>query len=101
MAREQFQTLTEPMYYVLLALIDERCGVDIMARVDEISEGRVAIGPGTLYSLLPKLEKSDFIEKTREEGRQKWYIITQRGRDLLVTEIARMERQLADSRGIL
>lgn len=101
MAREQFQTLTEPMYYVLLALLEERCGVDIMARVDEISDGRLSIGPGTLYNLLPKLEKSGFIQKTREEGRQKWYLITEKGRDLLVTEIARMERQLADSQGIL
>ena len=26
MAREQFQTLTEPMYYILLALTEECCG---------------------------------------------------------------------------
>lgn len=30
MAREQFQTLTEPMYYILMALSEECCGVDIM-----------------------------------------------------------------------
>ena len=30
MAREQFQTLTETMYYILLALTEECCGVDIM-----------------------------------------------------------------------
>ena len=29
MAREQFQTLTEPMYYILIALSEECCGVDI------------------------------------------------------------------------
>ena len=51
MAREQFQTLTEPMYYILMALIDERCGVDIMSAVDEISNGRVKVGPGTLYAV--------------------------------------------------
>ena len=33
MAREQFQTLTEPMYYILLALTEECCGVDIMEKV--------------------------------------------------------------------
>ena len=37
MAREQFQTLTEPMYYILLALTEECCGVDIMEKVREIS----------------------------------------------------------------
>ena len=37
MAREQFQTLTEPMYYILLALTRECCGVDIMERVQDKS----------------------------------------------------------------
>ena len=37
MAREQFQTLTEPMYYILLALTEECCGVDIMEKVRKIS----------------------------------------------------------------
>ena len=37
MAREQFQTLTEPMYYILLALTEECCGVDIMEKVKMIS----------------------------------------------------------------
>ena len=41
MAREQFQTLTEPMYYILLALLEECCGVDIMEKVKKISKGRV------------------------------------------------------------
>ena len=44
MAREQFQTLTEPMYYILLALTKECCGVDIMEKVSEISAGRVKVG---------------------------------------------------------
>ena len=34
MARKQFQTLSEPMYYVLLSLTEECCGVDIMKKVE-------------------------------------------------------------------
>ena len=30
MAREAFQTLSEPMYYVLLSLTEERYGAQIM-----------------------------------------------------------------------
>ena len=52
MARKQFQTLSEPMYYILLALTSECCGVDIMKKVEEISKGRISVGPGTLYTLL-------------------------------------------------
>ena len=44
MAREQFQTLTEPMYYILIALSEECCGVDIMEKVQKISGGRVKVG---------------------------------------------------------
>lgn len=34
MAREQFQSLSEQMYYILLALWDEQCGADISGRMN-------------------------------------------------------------------
>ncbi len=101
MAREQFQTLTEPMYYILLALLDEVCGVDIMARVEEISGGRVKVGPGTLYAMLQKFEENDLIERTAEEGRKKWYRITSRGREMLEEEMGRLRRQIADGARVM
>ncbi|MDR3585755.1 MAG: helix-turn-helix transcriptional regulator [Desulfosporosinus sp.] len=72
MAREQFQNLTEPMYYILMSLLKERCGVDIMEAVDDISKGRVRVGPGTLYSLLGKFEKENMIRETEVQGRKKY-----------------------------
>ena len=48
MAREKFSTLTEQMFYILLCLREECCGMDVMARVNELTGGRVAVGPGTL-----------------------------------------------------
>ena len=101
MAREQFQTLSEPMYYILLALVQECCGVDIMACVKEISQGRVIVGPGTLYAMLPKFEGSGIIRKTRREGRQKWYVITEKGRWMLEEEYTRLSRMMEDGRNIL
>lgn len=67
MAREQFQTLTEPMYYILLALTQECCGVDIMDRVRQISNGRIKVGPGTLYAMLSKFEENNIIKKQRKQ----------------------------------
>ena len=61
MAREQFQTLTEPMYYILLALTEECCGVDIMDKVDTLSAGRVKVGPGTLYAMLSRLDRKSVV----------------------------------------
>ena len=48
MPREKFHTLTEPMFYILLCLKEECCGMDIMSHVEEMTDGRVIIGPGTL-----------------------------------------------------
>ncbi len=101
MAREQLQTLSEPMYYILLALTEECCGVDIMQRVEEISHKRIAVGPGTLYALLDKFLGSGLIVQTRAEGRKRSYIITQTGLDMLNREYDRLKAMLSEGGEIL
>lgn len=101
MAREQFQTLTEPMYYILLTLMEECCGVDIMEKVKAISRGRVLVGPGTLYAMLAKFEENGVIQLTASEGRRKSYIITQKGREMLMREYDRLQVMAKDGERIL
>ena len=96
MAREQLQTLSEPMYYTLLALTEECCGVDIMDKVKTLSRGRVVIGPGTLYAMLAKFEEKDIIRLTASDGRRKSYIITDQGRAELQKEFKRLQSMVAD-----
>ena len=96
MAREQLQTLTEPMYYILLALTQECCGVDIMERVKKLSGGRVRVGPGTLYAMLAKFEEKEIIRLTASEGRRKSYVITDQGREALEREFERLQRMVRD-----
>ena len=96
MARERFQTLTEPMYYILLALTEECCGVDIMEKVRYISKGRVKVGPGTLYAMLSKFEDNGIIRRTAEEGRRKSYIITESGKQTLRAEYDRLKMMVSD-----
>ena len=91
MPREKYQTLTEQMFYILLCLEEEQCGVDIMERVAAMTEGRVAIGPGTLYSLLENFQKEGFIRETKVGGGRKSYQITVRGHLLLREEARRLE----------
>lgn len=98
MAREQFQTLTEPMYYILLALTEECCGVDIMEKVKTISHGRVLVGPGTLYAMLAKFEENGVIRMTASEGRRKSYIITETGREMLQKEYDRLMVMVEEGR---
>ena len=38
MPRAKFQTLTEQMFYILLSLVTECCGVDVMERVEKMTE---------------------------------------------------------------
>ncbi len=90
MAREKYQTLTEQMFYILLCLQKECCGVDIMEMVLNMTQGRVAIGPGTLYTLLDNFLNVGFINETRVEGRKRSYIITDLGKITLEEEYKRL-----------
>ena len=54
MPRVQLKTLTEQMYYVLLALQDVRYGSEISQYVKELTNQRIQLGPGTLYAILSK-----------------------------------------------
>lgn len=98
MAREQFQTLSEPMYYILLTLLEEQCGVDIMAIIKQLSNNRVTVGPGTLYALIDKFLDAKMIKETRIEGRRKHYIITELGKEKLIEERKRLKLMLDDGR---
>ena len=90
MPREKFQALTEQMFYILLCLKDECCGMDIMNRVEQLTYGRVRVGPGTLYNLLEQFNRADFIREPKVEGRRRSYILTDRGRALLQEEYDRV-----------
>ena len=96
MAREQLQTLTEPMYYILLALTEECCGVDIMEKVRTLSSGRVTVGPGTLYAMLGRFEEKGIIRLTASEGRRKSYVITDEGLTELRKEYERIQTLVRD-----
>ena len=96
MAREKFQTLTEQMFYILLCLRQECCGTDIMARVAELTHGRVAVGPGTLYNLLESFVQAGYIVETKVEGRKRSYLITEAGQKALEDEYCRLRTLSAD-----
>ena len=101
MPRAKFQTLTEQMFYILLCLRTERCGIDIMDMVPALTGGRVNVGSGTLYNLLEQFQSEELIQVTRVEGRRRSYILTPRGRRLLEEEYDRLCRRVEDYRRIM
>ena len=96
MPRAKFQTLTEQMFYILLCLREECYGMDIMDKVPAMTAGRVNVGSGTLYNLLEQFLEEGMIRETKVEGRRRSYILTEKGREALEAEKARLLRQIAD-----
>lgn len=72
--------LTEAMFYVLMALRrGELCGTEIAAWAERCTEGRVRLGPGTLYTILGRFLEEGFIQETSVQGRQRNYRLTEKG----------------------
>lgn len=96
MARKQLQNLTEPMYYILLSLIEPLHGYGIMKKVEAMTRGRVKVGPGTLYSLISRFEKEGIVIKVSTQESKKTYKLTQKGREILIDEHKRLMELVND-----
>ncbi len=100
--------LTEPTFFILLTLVPgARHGYAIMQDVIELSEKRVNLSTGTLYTALKRLLDDDWIEPVEEadasRGR-KMYRLTALGRTIVHEETTRIttvsavaRRQLGDA----
>ena len=97
MPKQSLESLTETMFYVLMALYRrEKCGTDIAAWIEDRTNSRLSLGPATLYTILAKFEKEKFIRETKVEGRKRTYAITDRGRALFRQELSRLKLCVAD-----
>lgn len=101
MKKEPKRNLTEPMYYILLILNSPNHGYGIMQKVNEITEGRVEIGAGTLYSLLSKFTGERLIKIESVGERKKTYVITDKGREVLNEEHQRLRDLVRDGNRVL
>jgi len=101
MARKKLDTLTEPMYYTLLSLLQPRHGYGIMQYISELTAGRVNVGAGTLYALLARFEAEHLIVHTHTSENRKYYRLTEEGLHILTEEYHRLSRQAADAAGLL
>ena len=96
MPREKFKTLTEQMFYILLCLKDECYGIDIFDKIARITEGKVTVGSGTMYTLLEQFLDAEMIREVRVEGRRRSYILTNKGKEMLEAETRRLRAQVAN-----
>jgi PadR family transcriptional regulator PadR len=87
--------MREPTYFILAALQDEpRHGYAIIKQAEVLSQGRVKLATGTLYTALDRLTGEGFVQVVREEivnGRsRRYYALTPVGRTALEAEAAHL-----------
>ena len=88
---DKYLPLTESTCYIMLTLVEPLHGYAVMKKVEEISKGTVKVGPGTLYGAFTLLEKEGLIVKVKEENRRKSYVLTPKGKNVLMNHIKRLE----------
>jgi DNA-binding PadR family transcriptional regulator len=103
-ALSPFLPLSPATLHILLALAaEDRHGYGIMLEVARQSEGQYKLGPGTLYDNLQKMMKLDMVEEapspsTNDDPRRRYYRLTPRGRSILSSEVARLERVIREAK---
>ncbi|MBL1228533.1 helix-turn-helix transcriptional regulator [Enterococcus sp. BWB1-3] len=83
------EMLTDSSYLILLALLEPQHGYAIMKQVNELTEGKVTIGPASMYTILKKLQKSGWITLEENAERKKIYLISEQGLKILEKDINR------------
>jgi DNA-binding PadR family transcriptional regulator len=98
--------LTEAFYYILISLIPAPGhGYGIMQDVEKMTDGRLRIGPGTLYTALNTLLKKQLIvdvpSADNTDSRRKLYAITEDGKRTIISEMRRLEELLNNGRQLM
>ena len=97
-------TLTEQMFYILLALCEPLHGYGVMRKISVITNGRIKLGAGTLYGAFNNLQKSgliNYVGVDAENARRKIYETTESGKVILFDELNRLEQNVKNAKEIL
>src|SRR5260221_6370304 len=98
---DSFLPLSPAVLHILLALAAEDLhGYAIMQEVARQSDGRVKLGPGTLYDNLQRLLAHGIVEELPSDGdsRRRCYRLTGIGGRVLAADVARLEAVVRDAR---
>jgi DNA-binding PadR family transcriptional regulator len=95
--------LTPAVFHILLALSDqERHGYGIMQEIERRTDGKVHMGPGTLYGSIKRMLADGLIEASAERSdatldneRRRYYRLTGFGQRVVRAEAARLAQLVA------
>jgi DNA-binding PadR family transcriptional regulator len=101
----QKMILTRVELHLLLVLLDgPRHGYGIMLDVETITDGKLRLGPGTLYTAIQRLVQSGLIEEcTADAERRRCYRVTQKGKRVATAEVQTLSNlvRVARERGLI
>jgi DNA-binding PadR family transcriptional regulator len=100
--------LTPAVLHILLALsTQERHGYGIMKQVEVDSQGKVKMGPGTLYGSISRMieaglvrESDKKVDPKMDDERRVYYKITAAGQKALAAELARYREVVSVAKGL-
>lgn len=95
---EEILPLTPAVFHILLALADgERHGYGIMKEAAMHTQGRMRMGPGTLYGAIKRMLAANLIEESDErpdpefdDERRRYYRLTEFGQQVAAAEVKRL-----------
>ena len=98
MPKPKLNPLPAAAFQILMSLSDDDLhGYEIMRRVEEQTDGRTRMGPGTLYSSIQALLDAGFIAEVASRGdeglneaRRRYYRLTAAGRKAARDEAERL-----------
>jgi DNA-binding PadR family transcriptional regulator len=102
--------LTPVVLHILLALATERQGKHgyaLAREVEELTDGQIRMGPGTLYGSLQRMQDADLIEDAArarrgkasdDDERRRYYRLTSAGRRALEQELERLSHVVSIAR---
>ena len=98
MPKQKLNPLPSAAFQILLALVDDDLhGYGIMRQVADQTEGRMRLGPGTLYSSIQTLLEGRLIEEVGQrvdtklgQERRRYYRLTSAGCRLVRSEAERL-----------
>ncbi len=104
---EDLPPLTPAVFHVLLALVDgERHGYAIMQEIAASTDGRMRMGPGTLYGTIKRLLTARLIEESDErpdpqldDERRRYYRLSALGQRVVRAEAQRYAEMVTVARG--
>lgn len=110
MPKKKLDPLPAAAFQILLSLAEgELHGYAIMREVEQQTNGRIRMGPGTLYGSIQTLLEGGMIEEVASASssdlseRRRYYRLTRSGRSLARAEAERLAEtvQVALAKGIL